>query len=747
MRPASALRLLSRVKTRQGSGPSGWFSRLLPPIIALGAAAAFSTASCIAAGERYPREPLELSAQVVPYPSRGRAIFVGDVHGCALELTQLLAAVEFDEDDLLVLVGDLIGKGANSTGVIKLARALGPQCIAVRGNHDQAILDWYACILRPDLDSPGSPGSQSPLTPEELASPPPASAFEVMPESMSTHRECAESLSPSDWAWLGSLPTLALFPELNTIAVHAGIVPGAPLSHTPPRDALNIRFVSPSKGLAASKGGHESSKGGEKEHPSHPSHHHHTHHHTTSSKGANSSKGSGSSKGSDSSKGEGSPTGGAAETEPLYHRSGRSDAGHALWGRIYSGLDGPTSVNSGPGSSGNSGSGDKKDSTFPVAPPSVGEGARVLRALLRALDHADAADAAAADTSAAATSGSAATGAATGAAGAGEGASYAAVDTIPILPLPLLPAPVSGPAPASGSGTGAGAAAAAGDGEALGDDSSLLLGSPTGLRNVLSSSCVAAAASAAAAVAAAAEEEGGEGGEADWGAGKGLSKGQAGVRVDVAAIEAALATSAASTAAHPTGSTAGYVSALGGAARPHVIFGHDARQGLQLLPYATGLDSGAVYGRRLSALVFPPRACWAGVARQGRQVRRESWQELLAALERGEEIAIAGVGAAAVEGQAQGGLGPITRVVPAGAYAASSGGGGLRNKASNTAPPLAATDELSTMARSDEVPAVAGQVFHAEEAMGAASHHWLRPQIVQVQAKKEYASIKPKPGV
>jgi hypothetical protein len=71
---------------------------------------------------------------------------VGDVHGCAAELEELLGRIGPAADDRIVLCGDLFDKGPDPVGVLRLLRRTGAE--AVLGNHDAAVRDTGRALLR-----------------------------------------------------------------------------------------------------------------------------------------------------------------------------------------------------------------------------------------------------------------------------------------------------------------------------------------------------------------------------------------------------------------------------------------------------------------------------------------------------------------------------------------------------------------------------------------------------------------------
>lgn len=88
---------------------------------------------------------MDLYQPVHRYPlnSRGRDFVVGDIHGCFTMLDTELARLNFDpERDRLFSVGDLVDRGSESPAVLDAIHR--HQIKAVRGNHEQGILDWLA---------------------------------------------------------------------------------------------------------------------------------------------------------------------------------------------------------------------------------------------------------------------------------------------------------------------------------------------------------------------------------------------------------------------------------------------------------------------------------------------------------------------------------------------------------------------------------------------------------------------------
>lgn len=142
----------------------------------------------------------------------GRIVFIGDVHGCADELQDLLAACAFDASDELVLVGDLVAKGPDSRRVLALARE--HRARGVKGNHDHAVLRWRELLAR------GTAPAHGPQ-----------------------HLKLAKTFSEEDWATLEALPLSLSLPQANVIVVHAGLVPGVALDRQEPDMLMNIRTL------------------------------------------------------------------------------------------------------------------------------------------------------------------------------------------------------------------------------------------------------------------------------------------------------------------------------------------------------------------------------------------------------------------------------------------------------------------------------------------------------------------------
>jgi hypothetical protein len=71
--------------------------------------------------------------------TKQRIFVVGDVHGCANELSDMVDKLQYDQtNDAIILAGDLVNKGYDNPGVIRFAKKMGMYC--VRGNHDDYVI-------------------------------------------------------------------------------------------------------------------------------------------------------------------------------------------------------------------------------------------------------------------------------------------------------------------------------------------------------------------------------------------------------------------------------------------------------------------------------------------------------------------------------------------------------------------------------------------------------------------------------
>jgi hypothetical protein len=142
-----------------------------------------------------------------------RTIWIGDVHGCAAELEELLARIAPAGDDRVIFVGDLVARGPDTRRVLQIARELGAP--SVRGNHEQRLIVAHHAIKA---------GGQAPR---------------VGP----SHQKLVRELNEVEWAQLEAMPLHLEFPAHDVLVVHAGVQPGLPLAKQQPWTLLHIRSL------------------------------------------------------------------------------------------------------------------------------------------------------------------------------------------------------------------------------------------------------------------------------------------------------------------------------------------------------------------------------------------------------------------------------------------------------------------------------------------------------------------------
>jgi serine/threonine protein phosphatase 1 len=169
-------------------------------------------------------------------PEGERLYAVGDIHGCAALLDALLEKINADaagKKRRLIFLGDYVDRGEDSKGVIDRLMAIRgrePETIFLKGNHEQAVLDFLEAPDRNEdwlhwggdqtLESYGI-GNIWQKTPAALAE----ALSRQMPDA---HLEFLRSLDL--WRILG-----------DYAFVHAGFKPGVAIDDQSEQDCLWIR--------------------------------------------------------------------------------------------------------------------------------------------------------------------------------------------------------------------------------------------------------------------------------------------------------------------------------------------------------------------------------------------------------------------------------------------------------------------------------------------------------------------------
>ncbi|MEZ5275883.1 MAG: metallophosphoesterase [Opitutaceae bacterium] len=120
-----------------------------------------------------------------------RIIAIGDVHGCARELEQLITRANPRPRDRIIFLGDLVNRGPDSRAVVRMARDLKAQSLI--GNHEVRLLHYH------------NTGQTRNLKPHDYTT--------------------IKQLADEDWAYLTGMKDRIYIRKLDTVLVHGGFHP------------------------------------------------------------------------------------------------------------------------------------------------------------------------------------------------------------------------------------------------------------------------------------------------------------------------------------------------------------------------------------------------------------------------------------------------------------------------------------------------------------------------------------------
>ena len=149
-----------------------------------------------------------------------RKILIGDVHGASEELKLLLDKVGYVQGtDEAYTLGDLTDRGPDSPGVVKFCRANGIK--SVMGNHDAKLVRRWRHVVR-KREEP---------------------SYRIPMHYSQDQMDTIAALSDEDMQWIAELPHYLTFPEVNVVAMHAGMLPCIPLANQTKEILTMVRFI------------------------------------------------------------------------------------------------------------------------------------------------------------------------------------------------------------------------------------------------------------------------------------------------------------------------------------------------------------------------------------------------------------------------------------------------------------------------------------------------------------------------